>query len=583
MKLTNIEIKNFRGIKHASVFFPLDSRIVCLIGAGDSGKSTLLTAIEWALWPSWSLIATDTDFYNCDTTTPIEITASITELPKSLMKEDKFGLYLRDFVKACLGEDDEPTDTGTTILTIQLTIDDTLEPKWNVITNRTEPKQISQKDRRLLSFGVVGFDHEKDFQWGRGSILQKYADSREALHTAFTQAMREAVKNTSLEELDQMAPTLKEVGKQYGVGFNGEIHNRLLMQNGSYSTTVGVFDDKVPFAQRGLGSKRLLSIGMNVNACDDGTLVLVDEVETGLEPYRISALINQFRSQFKNHGQLIMTTHSRSVVCECGVDELCVVYYDSGELKVHQLDKAEDIKGEVQGIIRGEPDAFLCKRIIVCEGKTEIGLLRSLDEKVFTKTGTRFAHYGVGTALGGGGDKFFSLARLLKSCGYDCCILMDSDIDSEESEKEEVEKNGIKVFSWEKGNAIEEQIFKDASIQCAEQLLAYAVEIKGIQSVKAHLNNEFKDEAKEYRVDDGTVILCGNDKGEVSIDVLRRIGKVAKGKKKKNQVEGAWFKRIDLGQEVGDILFASNDQIEEGSYFKSIIEGIIKWVTAHES
>lgn len=585
MKLTNIEIKNFRGIKHASVFFPLDTRIVCMIGAGDSGKSTLLTAIEWSLWPSWSLIATDTDFYNCDTTTPIEITVSITELPKAMIKEDKFGLYLRDYDKAKSQGDDEPTETGTTILTIQLTIDDTLEPKWNVITNRTDPKPVSQKDRRLLSFGVVGFDHEKDFQWGRGSILQKYADSREALHTAFTQAMREAVKNTSLEELDQMAPTLKEVGKQYGVGFKGEIHNRLLMQNGSYSTTVGVFDEKVPFAQRGLGSKRLLSIGMNVNACDDGTLVLVDEVETGLEPYRISALINQFRSQFKNHGQLIMTTHSRSVVCECGVDELCVVNNDSGELNVHQLNKVEDIKGEVQGIIRGEPDAFLCKHIIVCEGKTEIGLLRSLDEKIFTKTGTRFAHYGVGTALGGGGDKFFSLARLLKSCGYDCCILMDSDIDSEESEKEEVEKIGIKVFSWEKGNAIEEQIFKDASIQCAEQLLAYAVEIKGIQSVEAHLNNEFKDEAKEYRVDDGTVILCGNDKGEVSIDVLGRIGKVAKGKlnKKKNQIEGAWFKRIDRGQDVGNILFASNDQIEEGSYFKSIIDGILKWVTAHES
>ena len=577
MKLTNIEIKNFRGIKHACVFFPLDSRIVCLIGAGDSGKSTLFTAIEWALWPSWSLIATDTDFNNCDTTTPIEITVSITELPKALMKEDKFGLFLRDFEKAKTKGDDEPTENGITILTIQLTIDESLEPKWNVITNRTDPKPISQKDRRLLSFGVVGFDHEKDFQWGRGSILQKYADSRDALHSAFTQAMRAAVKDTSLEALDQMAPTLKKVGKQYGVGFNGEIHNRLLMQNGSYSTTVGVFDDKVPFSQRGLGSKRLLSIGMNVNAFDDGTLVLVDEVETGLEPYRISALINQFRSQFKDHGQLIMTTHSRSVVCECGVSELCVVNNDSGEIKVHWLDKVEDIKGEVQGIIRGEPDAFLCKRIIVCEGKTEIGLLRSLDEKLFTKTGTRFAHFGVGTALGGGGNKFFLLARLLKTCGYDCCILMDSDIDNEEAEKEEVEKLGIKVFCWEKGNAIEEQLFQDASIQCAEQLIAYAVEMKGIQSVEAHLNNEFEDEAKEYQVEDGTVILCGNDKGEVSIDVLRRIGKVAKGKlnKKKNQVEGAWFKRIDRGQDIGDIVFSSKDQLKEGSYFIRIVNGIL--------
>ena len=454
-----------------------------------------------------------------------------------------------------------------------------------IVTNRIDPKPISQKDRRELSFGVVGFDHEKDFQWGRASILQKYADSKEALHSAFTQAMRAAVKNTSLEALDQMAPTVKEVGEQYGVGFNGEIHNRLLMQNGSYSTAVGVFDDKVPFAQRGMGSKRLLSIGMNVNAYKDGTLVLVDEVETGLEPYRISALINQFRSQFKDCGQLFMTTHSRSVVCECNVDELCVVNNEAGELQIHQLDKVEDIKGEIQGIIRGEPDAFLCKRIIVCEGKTEIGLLRSLDEKLFQKTGKRFAHYGVGTALGGGGNKFFSLARVLNTCGYDCCILMDSDIDKEEVEKEEVEKLGIKVFSWEKGNAIEEQLFQDVSIQCAEQLLAYAVEIKGIQSVEAHLNNEFKDEAKEYRIEGDEIILCGNHKGEVTADVLHRIGKVAKGKlnKKGKKVEGAWFKRIDRGQDVGDIVFLSEDQLKEGSYFKVTIDAILKWVTSYES
>ena len=266
MKLTRIEINNFRSIKHADVFFPLDSRIMCIIGAGDSGKSTLLTAIEWVLWPSWSLIATDTDFYNCDTTKPIEITVYVTELPKALIKDDKFGLYLRDFGKVCNGGDDEPTDTGITILTIQLIIDDTLEPKWNVITDRTDPKPISQKERRLLSPGMVGSDHEKDFRWGRDSILQKYADSREVLHSAFTQAMRAAVKNTNLEALDQMASSVEEVGKRYGVGFNGTIHNRLLMQNGSYSTTVGMFDDKVPFAQRGLGSKRLLSIGMNVDA-----------------------------------------------------------------------------------------------------------------------------------------------------------------------------------------------------------------------------------------------------------------------------------------------------------------------------
>ena len=63
MRITNLEIINFRGIKNASIVFPRDERVLCLIGAGDSTKSTILQAIEWILWPSWNLSASDSDFY----------------------------------------------------------------------------------------------------------------------------------------------------------------------------------------------------------------------------------------------------------------------------------------------------------------------------------------------------------------------------------------------------------------------------------------------------------------------------------------------------------------------------------------
>lgn len=583
MRLMSLEIQNFRGIKHSVVYFPQDSRIICLIGPGDSGKSTLLKAIEWVLWPAWNLVVTDVDFYDSNIDQPIVITATIGEVPEELLKEDKFGLYQRDFFGIIVG-DDEPSDNDSAVLTIQLTIDSSLDPKWEVITSRTDPKTIGPKDRRLLSFGSVGLDQEKDFQWGRNSVLQKYADSRDTLHSAFTQAMRSAIESTKLEKLDEATPSIRDIGGRYGVSFNDELHNRLLMQNGSYSTTVGIFDGNVPFLQRGLGSRRLLSIGMNVSAFTDGTLVLVDEVETGLEPYRISSLINQLRSQFKESGQVIMTTHSRSVVCECNVDELCVVNTHDGELSLNLLNEIKDIQGDVQGIIRGEPDAFLCKRIIVCEGKTEIGLLRAYDNRLFSETQKRFAHYGIGLALGGGGNNFFKLARLLKKCGYDCCILMDSDISKEEAEKAEMVALGIPVFSWESGNAIEEQIFKDVSVSCAEQLLAYAVELCGIQSVVARLDNEFKDEAKQYRVDGESIILCGNQEGKVNVEVLQRIGTVAKGKldKRKNTYTGCWFKRIDRGQEIGEIIFSSEDQIDEECYFRTVLNTLRNWVVGHE-
>ena len=442
-----------------------------MIGPGDSGKSTILQAIEWALWPSWNLVATDTDFYNCATDSHIVIQLSMTELPEALMKEDTYGLYLRDYGMVLLGrEDDEPRDGLPQVLTIRLTIDASLEPKWEIVTNRAEPKPISHKDRKLLTLGVVGSDHEKDFQWGRNSILQKYTDSRAALHNAFTTAMRNAVAGTTLEALDTVSPIIAGVGEKFGVAFNGQLRNKLLMQNGSYSSTVGVFDDNVPFAQRGLGSKRLLSIGMNVNTYDNSSVILVDELETGLEPYRISALINELRKQFKDSGQVIMTTHSRSVVCECTVDELAVVHASGGEICFSALNTVESIKSNVQGLIRREPDSFLCKRVIVCEGKTEVGLLRAFDDYPLRETDSRLAFYGVGIALGGGGNNFFELAKLLKECGYDTCILMDSDIASEEKQKIEAMSLGIPVFSWEAGYAIEEQLFKDASVSCAEDL-----------------------------------------------------------------------------------------------------------------
>lgn len=574
MKLASISIQNFRGIRQGLFYFPLNQRLICIIGPGDSCKSTLLKAIEWSLWPTWSLTATDLDFYNGNTETPIVIDTTVAEVPDELLSEDKYGLYLRDLEAILLGtENDEPVDGGTSVITIRLTIDSSLEPTWAVITNRTDPRPIAQKDRRLLSFGVVGFDYEKDFLWGRGSILQKYSDtSKGALHSAYTQAMRSAVENTNLTELDHVTTDILSVGAQYGVSFSGELHNKLMMQNGSYSTAVGVFDKSVPFSQRGLGSKRLLSMGLNIHASSDGSLILVDEIETGLEPYRICTLINQLRAEFSAKGQIIFTTHSRSVVCECTTVELFVISDHDGTVSLSSLSK-EDINEDVQAIIRTEPDSFLCKRLIVCEGKTEIGLLRSLDNTIYEKKGIRFAHYGVGTALGGGGEKTFKLAELLKKCGYNVAILMDADIEAETAEKKHMESLGIAVFSWENGNAIEEQLFKDVDLDTAEALLSLACESKTFDHVISKLNAGFTHENRPFYLEEGTIRLYEDS----SFEERKKIGTIAKHKKSE------WYKRIDLGEQVGNIVFCKYDGMADTAGFKVTIEQLKKWVKDDET
>ena len=83
----------------------------------------------------------------------IIVSATIAEVPEELLKEDKFGLYQRDLAGIVL-DNDEPTDDGLSVLTIRLTIDSSLEPKWEVITNRTDPKLLATKIESFCRSGL---------------------------------------------------------------------------------------------------------------------------------------------------------------------------------------------------------------------------------------------------------------------------------------------------------------------------------------------------------------------------------------------------------------------------------------------
>lgn len=107
MRIRHIKVKNFRGIKQADLTFPLSQRLICLIGPGDSTKSTVLIVIHYALWPNWNLTISSSDFYECNTEEPISIEVSFDEFPESFLKEQKYGLYLRGSWSA---DSDEPTE-----------------------------------------------------------------------------------------------------------------------------------------------------------------------------------------------------------------------------------------------------------------------------------------------------------------------------------------------------------------------------------------------------------------------------------------------------------------------------------------
>jgi hypothetical pseudogene protein len=567
MFITNLEIEHFRGIQKSNILFPLDSRVICMIGAGDNTKSTVLKAIEWVFWPSWNLIACDNDFYGCDTSTPIKIRCTFKEIPRKLISEDKFGLYLRK-PHVLLNPDinDEPEDEGDFCLTIQLTIDSTLEPKWEVMCNRKEARPISHTDRKLLSVANVGNNCAKDMVWGKYSVLQKCeSNAKVVLHDAHTAALRELASHADFPTLDDVGETLILVGQQYGVDFESQIKNKMFIQNGSFSSSVGLFDGNTPLNQKGTGSQRLLSMGLNIHFSGGNALLVIDEVESGLEPYRLCSLINEFRTTHTNAGQVIMTTHSPIAVAECTIGELLVVQSQAGETKVFQL-KSNDTNADaiMQAQIRRNAGAFLCKRLIVCEGKTEIGFVRALDTFLTKSKGYRMAYKGVGTA-DGGGDTIFTCADKLHSCGYEVCLLMDSDLSDVKANKVALQRNGTAVFDWEEPNALEEQIFYDIPTNIATKLINIVVTERGLESVKSCLtigNVPFKVEDDKIRLP------------ELDRTTKKKIGTIAKQK--------SWYKRIDLGELLCNKLFESWEFIDESTRLKTVVDAISKWVIEND-
>ena len=566
MFITNLEIEHFRGIQKGNIPFPLDSRVICMIGAGDSTKSTILKAIEWVFWPSWNLIACDNDFYGCDTSTPIIIRGTFKEIPPKLISEDKYGLYLRK-PHVLLNPDinDEPEDEGNFCLTIQLTIDSTLEPKWDVVCNRKEARPISHSDRKLLSVSNVGNNCAKDMVWGKYSVLQKYADAKGVLHDAHTAALREIASHADLRALDDVGETLISVGQQYGVDFEAQIRNKMFIQNGSFSSSVGLFDGDTPLNQKGTGSQRLLSMGLNIQASDGNTLLVIDEVESGLEPYRLCSLINEFRKTHTDAGQVIMTTHSPIAVAECTIGELLVVQSKAGETKVFQL-KRNDTNADavMQAQIRRNAGAFLCKRLIVCEGKTEIGFVRAMDTFLTKSKSYRMAYKGVGTA-DGGGDTIFTCANTLRSCGYEVCLLLDADLPKDEAKKSALRQSGTAVFDWDKPNALEEQIFSDIPSDIATKLISIVVNERGLESVKSCLTVG----GIPFETVDGEIRFPDLDR-----TTKKQIGTIAKQK--------SWYKRIDLGELLCNVVFDSWESIEENAKLKTVVGALSKWVIGND-
>lgn len=162
-KLRFLKISHFRGIKNFEQIF--GDGITCIIGRGDSCKSTILDAIAYVFAPSWSIRLNDSDFYMCDTTSPIVIEGVVSDIPDELIL--KYSDHLRGITKDYQLVDDmesEEAHDALSALTIRLTIRKDLEPSWEVVSyNGVESSIIKATDRGKLNVFSVSEYTDRHF------------------------------------------------------------------------------------------------------------------------------------------------------------------------------------------------------------------------------------------------------------------------------------------------------------------------------------------------------------------------------------------------------------------------------------
>jgi hypothetical protein len=163
MQLRQLSVRNFRGIEHVD-WIP-GAAFCCVIGSGDSGKSTILDAVEAALSSRWFSFS-EPDFNARDTSRGILIQATVGELSRALLSDERFGLHIRVWtVDSRLR--DEPEDGDEPVLTVRLTVDATLEPSWELVCDRAEtPRTLSNRDRALFGLVRLAGDDAKHLAWG---------------------------------------------------------------------------------------------------------------------------------------------------------------------------------------------------------------------------------------------------------------------------------------------------------------------------------------------------------------------------------------------------------------------------------
>ena len=573
MKIAHVNVQNFRGIK--SLSWRVKGDCNCIIGPGDTCKTTILTAIDYALSPRTSLSFDDSDFYNQNVKARILIQVTLTDWDETqpevrkFFQESKFAQYkcgLND-----TGPLPEPEPDGQIAVSISLTVDESLEPKWSVVRGLDEGdeqdrKQIWAADRNVLGISRVDVYSDFHFTWGNNTILTRLGADNEgnpnALLSELAREMRQSdiSGRKSITECQAVADTVKTESEKAGVSLTALSPKIDLQKRSITAGALSLHEDNVPLRNKGSGSKKLIATAMQMKLHDGKNVSLIDEIEQGLEPHRIRGLIHKLKN---SEQQIFSTTHSPVVIRELSVADN-EVYVCKRNIEGTVTLESLGVVPSIQGPVRTNAEAFLGSKIIACEGPTEIGCLRAYDIYRFDENSVPVWSLATAYFNCGGIGQVKPVCPKLVELGYQTAALCDNDAPDQLSEQDVqyLRGKGVHICLWEPGNSTEHQLFCDLSWQHVPALLTTISQNHDtleLPSIVESIRNDSRIAGQNLSTDPANW-----PEGPVLREVM---GDLANA--------GSWIKRIDYAAKTFRFAFPL---LADNTVIKTRLNALWKWI-----
>jgi len=517
----------------------------------------------------------DTDFFDCNVNNYIEISASLINFPENFLLENKFGLYVRGLDKKTLRIIDDVisdkfSDEIIPVITIKLIVNKTLEPQWYVTNNRNEDKLITSADRGRLNCYMISDYIDSHFSWNKGNPLYTLLRSTTSIdetqnNNIIIECLRDAkreIDKIGFDNLNEVTSLVKEEAEILGlniIDIKTTLDSReLSIKDGRIS----LHENSIPFRLKGKGAKRLASIAIQAVHVQTGGIMLIDEIEQGLEPDRIMQIAKALKEN--SVGQIFISTHSREAICELGAEPLLLLLKNelTDEILAKKLSFTDS---KLQGAIRACPEAFFAQKVIVCEGATEVGICRALDSwrKLNNKPSMSFQNCAY---VDGKGNTLIDRVDTINEVGILMAVLCDSDCSEVNDLKSGWTNNGVTIFDCESDLCFERQVFRDLPWAAILESVDYVIKVhkKTEESLVDSLKSKFPDKnrfPKNWKISD-------------TPEMRETLAKASIVREKE------WFKSIHHGEALGNIIFKFFNDIRPTTRLCQILTTLSNWVDA---